>query len=118
MTDRGLTRPERPAPTAGRVFLRQLGVILVLPFWLAWLLLALLLPFGRAFVQFPLALVTIGGFGIGIFFSLHHAWGDALTAALIGGFAAAALAAFTALAERIDPDFSRPIVWPPFWWYF
>jgi hypothetical protein len=28
------------------------------------------------------------------------------------------LAVYTRLAEEIDPDFSRPTPWPPWWWYF
>ncbi|WP_050452544.1 hypothetical protein [Candidatus Burkholderia verschuerenii] len=84
MIDRGLTRPERHAPTAGRILLRLL----------------------------------IGGFAVGIYFGLHHAWGDASTAAAVGAVSAAGLAAFTFIAEAIDHDFSRSTLWPPWWWYF
>jgi len=118
MTDNRWTRPERPALTAGRILLRILRVLLAIPFGLAWLLLILLLPFGRAFVQLPLALATIGGLGVGVYFGLHHAWGDAASAVAAGSIAGLALAGFTAVAESIDPDFSRPTPLPPWWWYF
>jgi len=118
MTDEGLTRPARPALSAGRILLRLLGVILSVPFWLVWLLFVLTLPFGRALVQFPLSLAVIGGVAVGIYFGLHHAWGDAASAVVIAVVSGAALAAYTFIAETIDPAFSRPTPWPPWWWYF
>jgi hypothetical protein len=78
----------------------------------------LFLPLVRPLVQFPLALATLVGFAAGAYFGLHHAWGDAIRATVVGAISSAALVAVTALAETIDPDFSRPPPLPPWWWYF
>ncbi len=120
MTDRGSSRSiiRRPAHTAGRLFLCAIGVILAIPLWLFWFLAILLLPLSRPFVLVPLGLCVAGGFAAGVYFAHGHAWGDAIQAFGIGIGAAVFLAAFTALAEKIDPDFSRPTPWPPWWWYF
>jgi hypothetical protein len=98
--------------------LRVLGVILALPLWLFWFLAILLLPISRPLVQFPLGLCAFGGFGAGILFVRGGAWSDATEAVLLGIGAAVLLAVYTRLAEKIDPDFSRPTPWPPWWWYF
>ncbi len=119
MMDRLVRRPTgRPAHRAGRLFLRALGLLLALPCWLFWLLAILLLPISRPLVQFPLGLGAVGGLFAGVLFARGGAWGDAASAIGLGLGAAVLLAVYTVVAEKIDPQFSRPTPWPPWWWYF
>lgn len=117
MADRQEYRSERCSFTVRGILLRLIGLVLALPLWLAQFLLILLLPFGRVLVAFPLALATIGGLGAGVYFGLHHAWSDAARAIAVGVISSVALAGFTHVAEKVDPDFSRPLLAPPWWWY-
>jgi hypothetical protein len=118
MADRQEYRAERSSFKARGILLRVIGAVLALPLWVTQFLLVLLLPFGRVFVAFPLALATIGGLGAGVYLGFHHAWGDAARAVVVGVVASAALTGFTHVAEKVDPDFSRPRPAPPWWWYF
>lgn len=118
MADRRDYRAERSSFKAMGILVRVIGAVLALPLWVAQFLLILLLPFGRVFVAFPLALATIGGLGAAVYFGFHHAWGDAARAVVVGVVSSVALVGFTHVAEKIDPDFSRSPLAPPWWWYF
>ncbi len=119
MFDFGLTRLVRcPAIKAGRLASFLLRMAFTIPLWLAHLLLVLILPFGRVLVQIPLALAVVGGLGASTYFALAHAWSDVLSAFVVVIIASVALVGFTAVAELIDPDFSRPARLPPWWWDF
>lgn len=118
MDDRGSRRRVVRPATAGRFLLRILGVLVALPCWLFWLLAVLLLPLSRLFVQLPLSLCSLGSVVASFVFAHSGEWGNAIEALAIGTASAVTLAVYTSLAERIDPNFSRPTSWTPWWWYF
>ena len=117
MTDRGSSSPvHRPAKLAGWLAAFLIGVAIFVPLYVLWIAAVVLLRVTKPFIYYPLALGTVGGVIFGGYFAFVRAWsdaGEAILVALVGG---AVLAAYSALAERLDPEFLRPPNLPPWWW--
>lgn len=117
MTDRGSLRPfSRLASVAGRSLLFAFMLVLALPLWIVLTVGVAVLHLVRPFVTIPLGFVAVGGAAVAIYFAATGEWSSAGSAAICSAISGTLLVAFTALGERVNPDFGRSTPLPPWWW--
>lgn len=117
MTDHGSSRPfSRLAIVAGRGLLFALLLVVALPLWVVLTLAVAVLHVIRPFVTIPLGFVAVGGAAAAVYFAVTGDWASTGSAAVCSAVSGTLLVAFTALGERVDPDFGRVTRLPPWWW--
>lgn len=117
MTDQGSSRPfSRFASLAGRGLLFAFMLVLALPLWIVLTVAVAALHLVRPFVTIPLGFVAVGGAAVAIYFAVIGDWSSAGSATICSAISSALLVAFTALGERVDPDFGRVTALPPWRW--
>ena len=117
MTDQGSSRPfSRLANMVGRGLLFALMLVVALPLWTVLTVAVAVLHLVRPFVTIPLGFVAVGGAAVAVYFAVTGEWSSVGSAAICSAISGTLLVAFTALGERVNPDFGRSTPLPPWWW--
>lgn len=118
MTGKGSSWPlPRPASFAGRLAFLVVAVVVGLPVWLAIVAGITVFALLRPLFTLITGVVFVGGIAVAGYFAIVGPVSEAVHAALLTVLSGAALAAVTALSDRLGLDGRASYPVPPWWWF-
>ena len=118
MTGKGSSWPlPRPASLAGRIAFLVVAVVVGLPVWLAIVAGITVFALLRPLLTLITGVVFVGGIAVAGYFAIVGPVSEAIRAVLLTVLSGAALAAVTALSDRLGLDGRASYPVPPWWWF-